>query len=426
MLDAHYMNGVDKYIDNENYIVWKFSASEDAYEKQKRPLVYSYSLMTRAYGTWFNEENLIDYFTKEGFDVYLVDWGTNQLFTLPGWTMDHIADVMENKVIMPLLEAYKVDRLNLFCVCIGGAILSYMLEKKPELSRHIHRMAYYGVPIFGDRDLGVEKSFKKLYAGMSPWQNLWPVRNTGFSLLFLDLLLLSSVSLSMLQWSWEEFFKERKNNSFMNTVFWTFDDRWVPVPALMGIMEQAFVDKKEDKKKEKYFHLHPKTETSGIHFLNIVGDSDMLVKPSASIVDYNSAFPNRFKSFQQLILGTGHFMFAEPGLTKEKKDISQWFAGYGVSDLCYKIGKNMDRRFADRASEIFESSFESFFEAATDDERENLISKINRLLANESKVSEKNKLTEQLSASVSSDKSPEFFETLTREISPLLWTSDRR
>ena len=98
--------------------------------------------------------------------------------------------------------------------------------------------------------------------------------------------------------------------------------------------------------------------------MNIVGDSDMLVNPSASIVDYSSAFPKRFKTFQQMILRTGHFMFAQPGMTKAKEHISLWFAGYGVNDLCYKIGENKDKRFADRGSEIFESSFETFFEAA--------------------------------------------------------------
>ena len=114
MLDWYFMNGVEKYIDNRSYVVWKFPASKDAYEKQTRPLVYSYSLMTRAYGTYFNDENFIDYFTREGFDVYLVDWGTNDLFTLSGWTLDDVADTMEKEIIRPLLKDYGVDKLNLF------------------------------------------------------------------------------------------------------------------------------------------------------------------------------------------------------------------------------------------------------------------------------------------------------------------------
>ena len=56
-----------------------------------------------------------------------------------------------------------------------------MLNRKPELNELIHRMAFYGVPMFGDRDQGMEKSFKKLYYTMVPWQNLWPVNSLGFS-----------------------------------------------------------------------------------------------------------------------------------------------------------------------------------------------------------------------------------------------------
>ena len=426
MLDPYYMKGVEKYVDNAHYIVWKFPASPDAYEKQARPLVYSYSLMTRAYGTCFNDENFIDYFTAEGFDVYLVDWGTTELFSLSGWTLDDISEVMEHQVIRPLLAEYGVEKLNLFCVCIGGAILSYMLQKKPELGNLIHRMAYYGVPIFGQRDLGMEKTFQKLYKAVSPWQQFWPVKNGGFSLFFLDMLLLNSGSLSMLQWSWEEFFKERQNGSFLNTIFWTYDDRWVPVPALMQIMGNAFGDGSGgDKEAETYHHFRTEVDTGEIHFLNIVGDSDMLVKPSASIVDYQSAFPKRFKTFQQMILRTGHFMFAEPGMNSTKEQISRWFAGYGINDLCYKIDK-ADKRFAARAEEIFHASVDTFFETATDEEKDALVERINSLLAAESPVTEKRELANRLSASVSTNESPEFLDLLNREIAPLLWHADRR
>jgi hypothetical protein len=426
MLDWYYMNGVERYIDNENFVVWKFNASKDAYEKQARPLIYSYSLMTRAYGTYFNEDNFISYFTKEGFDVYLVDWGKDSLFTLPGWSMDDIADVMEKQVMRPLLKQYKVEKLNLFCVCIGGAILSFMLNKKPHLSDLVHRMSYYGVPILGHRDLGMEKSFNKLYHAMAPWQHLWFVKNSGFSLFFLDSLIMQSGSLSMLQWSWEEFFKERKGNSFMNTIYWTFDDRWVPVPALMGIMEQAFVDHKEQDTKKSFRHFHPRMNTAEIHFLNIVGQNDMLVKPSASIVDYESTFPDRFKTFEQMILDTGHFMFSEPGFTDVKEQISRWFAGYGLNDLCYKISNNMGQKFLDRAEEVIATSFTNFFNYAKEDVKQLIITQLNALLSNKTLVDNRDQLNKQLASEIKTNKTPEFFATLLKEISPALTQSDRR
>lgn len=427
MLDWIFMYGVERYIDDEHYIVWKFNASKDAYEKQVRPLVYSYSLMTRAYGTYFNEENFIQYFTEEGFDVYLVDWGKNSLFTLPGWTMDDIANVMENKIMKPLLKQYKVDKLNLFCVCIGGAILSYMLDKKPELSDLIHRMVYYGVPVFGHRDLGMEKSFIKLYEAVAPWQNLWSVKNSGFSLFLLDSLILQSGSLSMLEWSWKEFFKLRSGGSFMKTVLWTFDDRWVPVPALMGIMEEAFVGKEEGKETSKpYRHFSGDIKTSDMHFLNIVGQNDMLVKPSASMVDYKSSFPDRFRSFEQLILDTGHFMFSEPGLTDEKEQIARWISGYSLNDLCYKISKNIDKKFFDRLEEVLNISLTNFFNHAKEDEKKFVLSQVNALLANKTPVKDKDKLTKQLASEIKSNQDPEFVAALLHDISPALSKLDKR
>ena len=39
MLESLYMAGVKKFIGNENYTVWEFPRNEDAYERQKRPLI---------------------------------------------------------------------------------------------------------------------------------------------------------------------------------------------------------------------------------------------------------------------------------------------------------------------------------------------------------------------------------------------------
>lgn len=427
MLDWFYMKGVERYIDDEHYTVWQFNASKDAYEKQARPLVYSYSLMTRAYGCHFNDENFIQYFTKEGFDVYLVDWGKNSLFTLSGWTLDDIANVMENKVMKPLLKQYGVDKLNLFCVCLGGAILSYMLLKKPELSNLIHRMAYYGVPIFGHRDLGMEKSFKKLYEAVAPWQNLWSVKNTGFSLFLLDYFILLSSSVSMLEWSWKEFWRRREGRSFMNTVLWTLDDRWVPVPAMMGVMGQAFMDQKKVKENSRPFrHFSPDVNTSDFHFLNIVGQNDMLVKPSASIVDYASSFPDLFKSFEQMIINTGHFMFSEPGLADVKEPIALWFSGYGLNDLYYKISKNIDKKFTDRIEEVLNIYLTNFFNHAKENEKKFVLSQVNALLSNKTPVKDKDKLNKQLSSEIKSNQDPEFIAAMLNDISPALSKVDRR
>lgn len=102
----------------------------------------------------------------------------------------------------------------------------------------------------------------------------------------------------------------------------TMDDRWVPFAAFMDLLEEAF----ERTQSEDGRAFHFKGNVSNIHFYNMVGDSDVLVMPSASIVEYGSSVPDQFASFEQDIFVGGHFIFAQPGFQKEKKRLAEWFA----------------------------------------------------------------------------------------------------
>ncbi len=168
MLDPFYMNGVDKFFEDDHFIVWRFPADKKAV-KQERPIILNYSIITRAYGMHFNNDNFISCFNKNGFDVYLVDWGKTAIFTLHGWTLDNLADNLLENVVDPLLEKYNVDKLNVFGICLGGFLLSYLIDReqgrKKNAAGKFHRIAYYGVPILGARDLGMEKNFGPVQTG---------------------------------------------------------------------------------------------------------------------------------------------------------------------------------------------------------------------------------------------------------------------
>ena len=319
MLDNYYMSNVNKFIENENFIVWKFLTKLDQCEKQNRPILYIYSLMTRAYGCYFNDDNIIDYLNNEGFDVFLIDWGKTHLFTLEGWTLEDYANHLE-KIIDIIKKEYEVPKVNVFCTCLGGVILSNLLSLKGKIAcDKFHRIAFYGVPIFGLRDLGMAKTQINFYNIMKPYENLF--KNFGVSLFFLDLLILYSSSLSMVYSTWSEFFSENKNDSFYKILNWTYDDRWVPYSAIMQLIRYVFFPSLKN-----HGFIFWKN-TANIHFLNIVGIDDMVVKPSASIIEFNSQIPSRFKTFEQMILKTDHFMFARPGFKKEKEKIAHWFSG---------------------------------------------------------------------------------------------------
>ena len=129
MLDSLFYNysKVDNYYQDNYFNIWKFPAI--AQKKQKRPIILNYSIMTRAYGTFGNEDSFIHYFNRHGFDVYLMDWGKDHVFSLSGWSLDDLSNALETKAVIPLLKEYKVDSLNIFGICIGGLITSHMINK---------------------------------------------------------------------------------------------------------------------------------------------------------------------------------------------------------------------------------------------------------------------------------------------------------
>lgn len=325
MLDTYFYQKANAkpFYQDSNFNIWKFKSS--AKTKQKKPLILNYSIMTRAYGTCFNKNSFIDYFNQYGFDVYLMDWGKTGLFSLPGWTLDTLADNLRDKAVEPLLAEYKVDSLNVFGICIGGLITAHLinreLENNPNFAKKFHKIAFYGSPIIGNRDLGMQRTFIQFYQTMKPFRN-W-LQNTGISLFALDACLLNGVSNAMVDWSWETFWEEGAK-TYQEMIELTYDDRWVPFAAFMDILEEAFETKNSNGNGNKAFHFAG--NVSNIHFYNLVGNSDLLVKPSASIVEWGSDVPKQFASFEQDIFNGGHFVFAEPGYEEVKDKMVKWFA----------------------------------------------------------------------------------------------------
>ena len=324
MLDSVFFTKTkaQKYYEDDQFNIWKFSAAEGV-KKQKRPIILNYSIMTRAYGTCFNKDNFIDYFNKNGFDVYLMDWGKDHLFTLSGWTLDQLADALYDKAVAPLLKEYKVDDLNIFGICIGGLITAHMinrgLKKDKDFAKKFHKIAFYGSPILGARDLGMARSFMNFYHRMKPYRQA--LHQVGISLFALDAFLMQGISSALLEWSWRQFWQEGEK-TYSEMVALSFDDRWVPLAAFMDILEEAFAHK--DKTGKESFHF--KGDVKHIHFYNLVGDSDLLVMPSASIIEWNSPIPQQFASFDQVIFPGGHFIFAQPGFKDVKEKLANWYA----------------------------------------------------------------------------------------------------
>jgi hypothetical protein len=323
MLDSRYYEAAHAipYYQDEYINIWKFPTK--AKKRQEKPIILNYSIMTRAYGCVSNRDSFVEYFNHEGFDVYLMDWGKDTLFTLSGWGVDQICDTLRDKAVLPLLKEYKTDSLNIFGICIGGMLAAHMINKNTQADKNFakkfNKVAFYGSPILGARDLGIAKTFLNFYKQMKPFRKL--MHDSGISLFTLDAYLMQGISKSLLEWSWEQFASEGQK-TLTEMVQLTTDDRWVPFAAFMDLLEEAF----EKTQSEDGQGFHFKCDIKNIHFYNMVGDSDVLVMPSASIVEYGSTVPQQFASFEQDIFVGGHFIFAQPGFQKEKKRLAEWFA----------------------------------------------------------------------------------------------------
>lgn len=323
MRDTYYFEkaGATPYYQDENFNIWKFSTQCPPRHRQERPIILNYSIMTRAYATCFNKNSFIEAFNRRGFDVYLMDWGKEGVFTLKGWTLDRLADSLLERAVEPLLSEYGTDSLNIFGICIGGLITSYMINRSlqtdKDFARKFNRISFYGSPILGARDLGMAKTFVDFYQSMKPYRHA--MRDAGISLFVIDMLLMQGISSAMLNWTWHQFWWEGPK-TYDQMLMLTADDRWVPFAALMDIMEAAFAQP------ETAEPFHFDGDVSNIHFFNLVGDSDLLVMPSASIIEWGSGVPEQFASFEQMIFPGGHFIFAQPGYTEVKERLAGWFA----------------------------------------------------------------------------------------------------
>ncbi len=331
MLDSIFfaISKAESYYQDDHFNIWKFPAKVEADKRQKRPIILNYSIMTRAYGACFNEDSFIDYFNKYGFDVYLMDWGKEYPFTLSGWTLDKLADTLNFGVDL-VCKQYGVENLNVFGVCIGGLITSYLINQHSkgdsQFANKFHKIAYYGSPILACRDLGVARVFSSFYKAMKPYRDI--LNYSGISMFALDMLLMRSISSARLEGTWQEFWEEGPE-TFSKMVTLTCDDRWVPFAAFMDLLEQAYASEEANPS------LHFTCPIKNTHFFNLVGDRDSLVMPSASIVEWNSPIPYQFRSFEQVIFPGGHFIFAQPGFQDVKERLARWFAYYPGPEYPY-------------------------------------------------------------------------------------------
>ncbi len=103
----------------ENGIVLRRYVTEDKITK-KTPLLFVYAMINKPYILdLIPNFSVIEYCKKQGFDVYMIDWGE------PGsehkyLTMDDYIDGYINNCVDYIRESTGVDKINMFGWCMGG------------------------------------------------------------------------------------------------------------------------------------------------------------------------------------------------------------------------------------------------------------------------------------------------------------------
>ncbi|MEH7253660.1 class III poly(R)-hydroxyalkanoic acid synthase subunit PhaC [Neobacillus niacini] len=105
----------------------------DQPKKHKIPLLMVYALINKPYVLDLTKGgSLIEYLVNQGFDVYLLDWGTpgyeDRHMKLDDFIMDYIP-----RAVKKVMKRSSVEEVSLLGYCMGGTMTSIFAALHPEL-----------------------------------------------------------------------------------------------------------------------------------------------------------------------------------------------------------------------------------------------------------------------------------------------------
>ena len=121
----------------------------DAEKKHPVPIFFVFALINKPYILDLRPGNsLIEYLCNEGYDVYLIDWGTpgdeDSGLTFEDYVLDYIP-----RAIRKVLRHSGAEKLTLFGYCMGGTMSAMYASLYPETLENLILMT---TPIDFDKD----------------------------------------------------------------------------------------------------------------------------------------------------------------------------------------------------------------------------------------------------------------------------------
>ena len=117
----------------------------DQPKKHKVPLLMVYALINKPYILDLTQgSSFVEYLVNDGFDVYLLDWGTPGLEDKHMKLDDYILDYMP-RAVRKILKKSGAEELSILGYCMGGTITSIFASLHPEWP--IRNIVFMSTPI---------------------------------------------------------------------------------------------------------------------------------------------------------------------------------------------------------------------------------------------------------------------------------------
>jgi polyhydroxyalkanoate synthase subunit PhaC len=105
------------------------------------PVLFCYALVNRAYILDLQpEKSVVQQYLKQGFDVYLIDWGVPSDADR-GLTLEHYVCGFLQRAVEWIRERQASDRVHLLGYCMGGTMTTLLTALRPELVRSLTLLA---------------------------------------------------------------------------------------------------------------------------------------------------------------------------------------------------------------------------------------------------------------------------------------------
>ncbi len=333
MLDKYYYgsNGYEMYdkVKDEDYgLSYRVMVKRcDASKKEKNfPLLVIYSPISRAYGVHFDDDNsMVPMFLKNKMDVFLLDWGNDSINSFQnGWKMNDYAKKIEN-VVNSILKNEEFEKINLFSICAGTIVTTKFLLGK---TNKANKILYNDAVMFPDRDMGAEKNgimLKKFFNFIEPF---FPEIDQMLMPMFMLTLtfIIPGAGMSMMYYSNMDIIEDSGFLHYLKIVAWGLDERFFPISFLRDAIKEF--GELDDETVEKRLVAALK-ENPDIKIWNLIGNNDLIVKPScSSFIHYGDDPEKGILANQQMVSG-GHFMYArkcDDSTEKVKQEVADWLA----------------------------------------------------------------------------------------------------